>query len=486
MNMTKNLSRRAFLNAASVSTLACGAAGSMALNLALCGKAAAQTTTPYKALVMIWLGGGNDSFNTLLATDPSSWTEYQRWRNTGARPIALPAAGAAGGVLPIVPYTLQAGRSFALHPNLAGARGLFDAGKLAIISNVGPITGPVDPSNYTTGVLPFLPPALYSHNDQTSVWQSQSPEGASSGWGGRMGDLLLSGNGANAVFTTIAADGGSTWLSGANVIQYRASRDGGVQIGLLQPSANAQEQALAAIAKRIIERGSSHILETEVAAISRRSISAEQTIRASLLPRGTAAGAVPDSLALVNPAGITEDNPLAVQLQTVARIIGARTTLGINKQVFMVSLNEFDHHTDQFADHNYRMRQLDQALSYFDSILSNLNGVDMRSQVTAFTAAEFGRTFSTNGSGTDHGFGAHHFVYGGAVRGKDIYGAVPPSGVGHGRDFGGKGAILPLNSVDQFGATLGKWFGMSDAQLLNIFPNLSRYNPSARNLGFMI
>jgi uncharacterized protein (DUF1501 family) len=396
----------------------------------------------------------------------------------------LPALGAGGGVRAIVPNTLQAGRSFALHPNLAESVNLFNAGRLAILSNVGPITGPINLSNWNTGVLPNLPAALYSHNDQASVWQSQSPEGASSGWGGRMGDLIMSGNGSNAVFTAIAADGGSTWLSGSNVIQYRASRDGGVKIDLFGQQSEPQSAAIASIARRIVSRDSPQILEKEVATITRRSIAAEQLIANSILPRG--ATGVPDPTQLTHPDNYLEDNPLALQLQTVARIIGARGVLGISKQVFMVSLGAFDHHTDQFVDHNYRIRQIDHALSYFDQVLSSLAGQDMRAQVTSFTAAEFGRTFSTNGTGTDHGFGAHHFVHGGAVRGKEIYGAFPPLGTRHALDIGGnegKGSLIAMTSVDQLGATLGRWFGVSDTQLLDVFPNLSRF--SVRNLGFM-
>jgi uncharacterized protein (DUF1501 family) len=205
-----------------------------------------------------------------------------------------------------------------------------------------------------------------------------------------------------------------------------------------------------------------------------------------VLPRG--AGGVTDPTQLTSPDGDLEDNPLAVQLQTVARIIGGRTTLGLNRQIFMVGLGAFDHHSDQLADHNYRLRQVDHALGYFDQVLSTLGGSDLRNQVTSFTAAEFGRTFSSNGSGTDHGFGAHHFVHGGAVRGGDILSAFPPLGTRHALDIGGndgKGSLLALTSVDQLGATLGRWFGLSDSTLLDVFPNLHRFNSSARNLGFM-
>jgi uncharacterized protein (DUF1501 family) len=234
-----------------------------------------------------------------------------------------------------------------------------------------------------------------------------------------------------------------------------------------------------------VSRDASHLFEKETAAVTRRSIAAEHTIGTATLPRQsqTTPNGVPDPTQIpARQGGGMTDNPLAIQLQTVARIIGARAALGMRRQLFFVTLGAFDTHANQAADHDYALRQVDHALTYFDGVLGTLGGQDVRSMVTAFTASEFGRTFTSNGTGTDHGFGAHHLVLGGAVRGRDIYGAFPQIGTGHERDMG-KGILIPQYSVDQYGATLARWFGVADGQLAEIFPNLSRY--SERTLGFV-
>jgi len=171
-----------------------------------------------------------------------------------------------------------------------------------------------------------------------------------------------------------------------------------------------------------------------------------------------------------------------VQLQTVARIIGGRGALGAKRQVFYVTLGSFDTHDRQKELHGDLMARLAHALAYFDATLAALQGADVRRQVTTFTASDFGRTFSSNGDGTDHGWGAHHFVVGGAVKGGDIYGAFPATGLGHALDVG-SGALLPTTSVDQYGATLATWFGVADSQLADVFPNIGNF--SRRDLGFM-
>jgi uncharacterized protein (DUF1501 family) len=476
-----SMSRRQFLKTSGYMGAALGAAATpFALNLSFAGAAAAQTATDYKALVCVFMYGGNDSFNTVLATDQDSWTQYKRWRDLGQSPLSLPGVGQPGGVIPIVPRTSQSGRAFALNPKLVDVALLFDAGRVAVVSNIGPITGPLDLRDYSTGVVPYLPASLFSHNDQQSMWQSQKPEGASFGWGGRMGDLVAAANGNSAVFTALSAAGSATWLAGQDIIQYQLSRDGAVPMNILQTN-NAHEQAIADIARRVVRRDSNNLLEKEVGKITRRSLDTQDILRAALLPRGI--GGVADPTPLIDPvSGDAANNPLAVQLQTVARIIGGRNTLGVKRQVFFVGLGGFDTHSDQPEQHLYLMQQLNHGMAYFDAQMGNLGGTDMRSQVTLFTASDFGRTFTSNGNGTDHGFGAHHLVMGGAVRGRDIYGQFPASGVNHERDYG-KGVLLPQFSVDQYAATMGRWFGLDDGQLADVFPNLNRF--ASANLGFI-
>lgn len=480
--MTKKVSasRREFLRAASMMSVVGAAGAPFALNMLTMGTAAAQTASDYKAIVCLFLAGGNDQANTVLATDPTSWNDYLGVRTTGeAGSIALPAVGAAGGVLPIVPNSIHAGREFALHPDLGPLKELFDNGRAAIVANVGTLVMPTTRDQYRAKSVP-LPPKLFSHNDQTSLWQSYSPEGASYGWGGRMGDLLASMN-ANTNFTSVSASGNAVFLAGRNINQYQVNASGAIPIGGLSGSLFGAP-ATANPLQAIIAGNRNNLLEKEHAAVVRRSIDAQTVLSGAMLPAGGSGVANPTQY--TNPVtGALANNPLATQLQTVARVIGGRGGLGARRQVFFVSLGGFDTHDFQRNNQANLMARLAHAISYFDTTLASLGGADLRNQVTLFTASDFGRTFTSNGDGTDHGWGSHHFVVGGAVRGKNVYGNFPVTGIGHAEDVG-SGSLLPSISVDQYGATLASWFGLSDTQFADVFPNIQNF--SSRNLGFMM
>lgn len=472
-----HFSRRRFLG--SMLTLAGTGAAPFALNLAAMGNAAAQSAGDYKAMVCLFLNGGNDAFNTVLATDSASWNEYLRVRNTGGSDsIHLPGTGETGGVLPIVPATAQAGRSFALHPSLGPLKELFDGGRAAVVANVGTLIAPTTLAQYKAKSV-ALPPKLFSHNDQQSTWQSGQPEGASVGWGGRLGDLAVAGN-ANAMFTTISAAGNTVFLSGQQVRQFQVGQAGAVPIRGISANLFGTAAGTSALQAILADAGSD-LIEQEQKSAVQRAISSQSILSGAMLAAGPTG--VPNPTSYINPTtGVAATNPLAVQLQTVARIIGGRSALGAKRQVFYVTLGGFDTHDRQKIQQADLMARLAHALAYFDTTLAALQGTDLRRQVTAFTASDFGRTFTSNGDGTDHGWGAHHFVVGGAVRGRDIYGAFPASGLGHALDVG-SGSLLPTISVDQYGATLARWFGVPDSQLGEVFPNLANF--SQRDLGFM-
>ena len=472
-----HFSRRRFLG--SMLTLAGTGAAPFALNLAAMGNAAAQSAGDYKAMVCLFLNGGNDAFNTVLATDSASWNEYLRVRNTGGSDsIHLPGTGETGGVLPIVPATAQAGRSFALHPGLGPLKELFDGGRAAVVANVGTLIAPTTLAQYKAKSV-ALPPKLFSHNDQQSTWQSGQPEGASVGWGGRLGDLAVSGN-ANAMFTTISAAGNTVFLNGQQVRQFQVGQAGAVPIRGISANLYGSAAGTSALQAILADAGND-LIEQEQKSAVQRAISSQSILSGAMLAAGPTG--VPNPTSYINPAtGVAATNPLAVQLQTVARIIGGRSALGAKRQVFYVTLGGFDTHDRQKIQQADLMARLAHALAYFDTILAALQGTDLRRQVTTFTASDFGRTFTSNGDGTDHGWGAHHFVVGGAVRGRDIYGAFPASGLGHALDVG-SGSLLPTISVDQYGATLAKWFGVPDSQLGEVFPNLANF--TQRDLGFM-
>lgn len=464
-------SRREFLRVSSLLSVLGPAGTPLALNLAAVGAAAAQSAGDYRALVCLFLLGGNDSHNTVLATDPDSWSEYQRLRATPPDPIALPPPGAAGGVLPIVPNTPQSGRSFALHPNLAGLRALFDAGRAAVVANVGPLVAPMTRTQYDQNTVP-RPASLFSHNDQQSTWQAYGPEGARFGWGGRMGDLLA-GRNAASTFTCMSLSGNTVWLAGRSTLQYPVGPGGGVAIAGLGGSLFGSSSA-PSVLRSIVTADRPHPMEKEWGRITARSIGAQAALNAAMLPASSL-----EAVPLV--PGTTQANSLAVQLQTVARVIGGRGALGAARQVFFVGMGGFDTHDAQRTNHGNLMTRIGQALEYFDRQLAN-PAVNAANDVTLFSASDFGRTLTSNGDGTDHGWGGHHFVVGGAVRGKDIYGRYPVIGVNTADDVG-HGRLLPAISVDQYAATLARWFGLDAGQLADVFPNLANF--AQADLGFM-
>lgn len=495
-----NPTRRALLRQGAAFALARPAMaglGGLGLSLAAMGPAAAANTNGYKALVCVFLYGGNDAYNTLLATDSASWTAYNAARESGAEGIGLAAPGAPkqgqgplharlGGVLPINPVNAQ-GRSLALHPALGAVRDLFASQRLALVSNVGPLIGPTTKEAFLAGAAP-RPAKLFSHNDQQSIWQSFGSEGSStsSGWGGRMADLMLSANG-RAMFSGISLHGNAAWLSGQSARGYQLATSGAIRIGGADGAVFGSVAARQKMQALMRSTRNNSVIEREHAAVAGRSIDAE-VILSGALP-GVGDGPWANGLKFQDPeTGLLMDNPLALQLQAVARMIAARTALGMSRQVFFVGLPGFDVHDTQQSRHTRLLAQLAHGLAYFDGVTTQM-GVSQA--VTTFTASDFGRNFAANGDGCDHGWGGHHMVMGGAVRGGDIYGKLPVYGLSDGRggfnspDQLAGGALLPSTSVDAYAATLGKWFGLTDSELLGILPGLSGWNGSQRNLGFM-
>ena len=501
-------SRRAFLTAAAALGLG-PRLSALGVRLAAMG-AAASAPTDYKALVCIFLLGGNDSANMVLATDPDSWARYQSGRDQGSSPNALAAPGtpasgtlganglaALGGVLPIQPATdngWPAGttgsglRSFALHPLMPGLQGLFNQGRLAVVANAGPLVEPITKAQYQDGARP-VPRSLFSHNDQQSVWQSGSVEGARLGWGGQLCDLLLSAN-QNAIFTAISVSGNTVFLSGRATLGYQSAAAGPVAINGITASSLFGSAAAPAILDAALTTPAPtypSLFQQSYAAVAGRSIAAQQALAAAL--RGITAAPAPPKVTDPVSGGLV-NNPAAAGLQTILNLIAAGQVLGLKRQVFFLGLGGFDTHLQENSAHPGLMASLDSALTYFYQGLGSLNGADLTASVTAFTMSDFGRTFTTNGSGTDHGWGGHHLVLGGAVKGGDLYGRYPTVGV----DLGGfsnpdaiqSGVWVPTTSVDQYAATLGGWMGASASDLQAIFPNLGNFPSGATpGLGFL-
>ncbi len=517
MTMSK-ATRREILRRATALSCVGAAASTFGFQLATMGSAAAQTATSYKALVCIFMFGGNDANNMVLATDNDSWGRYWSARQTGNNPIALMPVGTAatapgarnaltgrtlpggnaayafpeawGGVLPIAtltpnpvpPGTNASSRTFGLNPHLAPLLPIWTGGRLAVAANVGPLIVPTTKAQYFNRSVP-LPSSLMSHNDQQSTWQSGSTEGARRGWGGMLADQFLASN-TNTAFTAISTAGNAVFLAGQNVNQYQISTDQtspGPSIDAIDPNEFLYGTKGLDVRIREIIRdtaGSSYFMQDYGSKVV-RSMDASTLLNAQFAA-GSVGASIPAPTPLLNPiTRANQVNPLAVQLQTVAKVIAGNGSLGMRRQVFFVSIGGFDNHDVQNVSQAPLMARLGHAMAYFDEVLGNVGGVNMRDQVTTFTASDFSRTFTTNGDGTDHAWGAHHFVMGGAVRGGDVYGQYPTLGV----DGGGfnnpnmaNNVLVPQMSVDQFGGTMGRWFGLSDSQIASVFPNIPNFN----------
>jgi uncharacterized protein (DUF1501 family) len=449
---TSNPGRRHFLKTATQFT-ALGAAAPVALNLAGIQAAAAQTAGDYRALVCVFLFGGNDQTSTLVPFDNAEFSALATARGSIARPAADFVS--LGGV------ASQANRSFALAKELSPLAALDEQHKLAIVSNVGPMYTPLTKAQFSAGA-PGVPPQLFSHNDQQSVWQSSGVEGATVGWGGRFGDLLASNNGGNAVFTSISVNGTAVFLYGNTVQQFQVDSSGPATVSSLQRLYGSSEAGAAL--REIITASPGALFESHLGEVTRRSLNANQTLKDAL-------SATPLTTVF------NESNALARQMRMVARLISARQGLGMRRQVFFVGLGGFDHHSSLVRDLPGLHTQVAEAMASFYAATVELG---VANQVTTFTASEFGRTLTSNGDGSDHGWGGHQFVMGGAVRGGTIVGRYPSVALGTAEDLG-RGRLLPTTATSQLAATLGTWFGVPTGSLADALPYINNF--SVKDLG---
>ncbi|NMW31973.1 DUF1501 domain-containing protein [Altererythrobacter sp. RZ02] len=466
------LSRRAFMRRSS-QLAGAGVATSYAMGLAGIGEAAAFASTGgYKALVCVFLYGGNDHGNTLIPFDAPNYQRYSQIRGGNGSEagggIALPRSSLANSVL-MQPdeQTLTDDIRYALAPTMPLLKSRFDQGNMAPMLNVGPLLTPLTKAQYESDDNTRFPrPAnLFSHNDQQSTWQSSQPEGSPTGWGGRMGDLAQSSN-SNAMFTLINATGNAVFMNGEQAMPYQVSPDGATLINGLSRGRLYNSSAASTALDTLLKTHTGHVFEGDYAQTNARSVEF--------------GGFVNDALARSSVAtDFGTGNRLADQLSVVARLIAARGDLGMTRQVFMVSAGGFDHHDGLIGSHEALLGQVDFAMDAFYRSTLELGIAD---QVTAFTASDFGRTLASNGDGSDHGWGSHHFVVGGAVNGGRFYGTAPQVSV-ESDDQVGRGRLLPTTSVDEYSATLAQWFGVSPSELPGIAPNIGRF--AQPDLGFM-
>jgi uncharacterized protein (DUF1501 family) len=430
----------------------------------------------YRALVCVYLQGGNDGHGTVIATDSDSFTAFTQARS-GAPGLAYPL----NELLPITLKTPQSGRTFALNPSLGGVQNLFNAGRAAIVANMGTLVTPATKAQINANSVP-LPDSLFSHFDQTAAWQaiaSNLGSGEHVGWGGAVADAIEAMNlNSNSMFTCISTAGNALFLAGQSSFQLNVTPAGPIPIyGLAQPpfGAPAATNALSSI----LANDETNLFAQEYQTVINRSIQAQSMLTSAMAPAGTGGVANPPQYLDPVTTKLT-DNPLAASLQTVARIIAGRASLGVTRQIFYVQLGSFDTHDGQAQTHARLLTQLGSAFEYFDGVMVNMG---LSNSVTSFTISDFGRTLTSNSDGTDHGWGSHHFVVGGAVQGQNMYGQYPVIGSNQANDLGA-GRLIPTTAVEQYAGTLASWFGLSDGQIRTVFPNFGNFGTSPY-LGFM-
>jgi len=410
----------------------------------------------YRALVCIFLFGGNDSNNLIVPMDTASFDAYTNIR----KGLALPSSS-----------LLQVGTSnavYGFHGKLPELQKLYQANSLAVVTNVGTLVQPLTRAQYIANQA-LAPSNLFSHADQQMQWQTTVSRGASStGWGGRLADAMSSMNPSNSLPPFISMAGNS--LLGTGVETQPFSIAPGAPLGLQGFNTSATSEARMTSLQELLT------LDSGVTLIQQASQTMQNGIADDALLAKALAG-VP-ALTTQFPAS----NGLAAQLEQVAKIIQIRQTLGMNRQIFFCSLGGFDTHTAQLNDQDNLFAELSPAMSAFFAATQEL-GVD--GKVTTFTESDFSRTFQPNSnSGTDHAWGSHQLVMGGAVKGGQIFGSFPAFVLGGPNDAGANGRWIPQFSVDQYGATLAAWFGALPQQLDSVFPNLPAFD-GANNLGFL-
>lgn len=450
-------SRRHFLKSLVGSTIGASSAAAMLSNLTIVNSAMAQTsanTKDYKALVCIFLFGGNDSYNMLLPTDNDDYQKYQNIRQN--------LAFSQQSLLPISSENQQA-YNVGIPNVMSAAHSLYNQGKLAFVANTGPLLQPVTKSQIQNQTA-LLPPQLFSHNDQQKHWQTSWPEQSSlSGWAGRMADLIL--DTQSNIPINISLNGANTWQTGTQSFPYSLNRAGVEKFEALRTDQEWNIKRHNAF--EALKNVSSHQLANEYGNILTRAQTSINFVDSAL------SGAPEQQTNF-------ENNDLAAQLSMVAKMISVQESLNQPRQVFFVSMGGFDTHDAQATVHPKLLTQLSNALFSFNSELEVLGVSD---KVTSFTMSEFGRTLTSNGDGTDHGWGGHQIVMGGAVQGGSIYGQLPANLSLNSEQDLGDGRIIPSIAVDQYAATLAKWFGLSTNEIAAIFPNLERFDN--HDLNFM-
>lgn len=452
---------------------AAGSASAFAFNMQCMAQAA--NPTDYKALVCIFLFGGNDSGNTVIPYDQAQYNAYLTAREgSTSRPYQITRL--RSDLLPIAAASVVDGRNFALPKEMSALKTLYDGGKAAIVTNLGMLAEPTTRSSYE-GTSVEIPPQLFSHSDQTNFWQAGVPSYAiASGWGGRLVDLYASANANGRVSSSVSIAGTNLWQVGNQVIPFPIdAEDGAVELSSMDEAAYAKAMNAMWNATR------SNALEREMVRVYRRSIAGAQAVSEALLAANAIDAQFPRSAPPEVPGPARGWHAsLMSQLSTVARMISSRQLLGLKRQTFFVSIGGFDMH-NTLEHHRYALQAVSDAMAKFYAVTELLGVSD---KVTTFTASDFGRPLQVNGTGSDHGWGGHHFVVGGAVNGGNLYGTFPNMTMSGAQYTVNQGHLIPTTSVDQYAATMAKWFGVSASDIAQtVLPRIGRF--ATADLGFL-
>lgn len=412
-----------------------------------------QGSGEYKALLCIYLYGGHDSLNLLLPTEPFEYGKYAQTRQN--------LAYGEGEILPIT--TDSSDRYSVGLPRLAsGLTELFEMGQLSFVSNVGPLRYPCTKTEILNNEA-LYPPQLFSHNHQLALWQSGSLDlNIKSGWGGRIADLIM--NSQNPLSMNMTLNGSNIWQVGNMAEYYAVDADGPERFASLTPDSISDTYR--------------YPMHNRLRATSSHPLAVEYNRRISKVQHNNAALA--DALANVTGSSVSypADNPLARQLKMVANLIEAQMSLDLPRQIFFAGLNGFDTHDRQTLVLPQLLQQLGEAMLAFQLDLGQRGIAD---RVLTFTQSEFGRTLTSNGDGTDHGWGGHQLIMGNMIRPRRIHGILPSLELDYDDDLGG-GRLIPTLSIEQLGAPIARWFGISDTDMELVFPNIGRFDSHALDL----
>ncbi len=505
-----DITRRDFIRRAACAAVGTAAMTSAIRDLRFMNAAIADQSVPtdYKALVCIFLAGGNDSNNLIIPTVTSEYNNYSAIRGANLAltqssllnlqiPGTVPAPnyflGTGAGPGTAGNYT-DVGHSYGFHPACPELAQLFYEGKLAALFNTGTLIYPITKAQYSD--VTKRPPQLFSHADQVTQWQTSIPDQLPlTGWGGRCADLLNAANTNNTISLSVSLSGANTFEIGNAVSQYAVSTSGAIA---LQGVSGARLAALT----NILGLPYTNMQANAYAGVAAHSINTGTLLNTAIT--NTAAtnywsSTFPSTIVVPNSGGNVNNSSLSAQLKMVARLIEAGNRaagspangFGMKRQIFFCQVGGYDLHSGQtsydinnpnkviIGAHANLMAELSQSLLAFQRAMEQLN---LANQVTAFTASDFGRTFPTNGVGSDHGWGSHHLIAGGAVHGGQTYGKFPTLTV-NGPDDTSTGRWIPTTAVDQYFATLATWFGVDSGNLSTVFPNIGRF--ATPNLGFI-